>query len=64
MDPRNPERPITSNGDNWVICKKCGRSANKIRLVRHTEECPYVQAKIAQHQNEERLSMSPQRPAI
>jgi hypothetical protein len=38
-DPRNPKRPEGCEGDNWVRCRNCGRSAVALRLIRHTKLC-------------------------
>lgn len=37
MDPRNPKPK--SLGDNVAVCRECGRSARKIKDIRHKKYC-------------------------
>jgi hypothetical protein len=38
-DPRNPKRLDGPEGDNWARCRRCGRGAEKARLIRHSKAC-------------------------
>lgn len=36
---RDAKRPIGAEGDNWARCACCGRSAHRVRDIRHAKRC-------------------------